>query len=98
MQWRLSARHAVASRPSEDPKLVMGLHAVALERKAWSQPVDAGAISDRGKQQARPPRAACKASPAEYLYKWHQLSHFYGREQRMCMLMHQVIRPSCSHK
>ncbi len=30
-----------------------GAPAVQLERKAWSQPVDAGAISDRGKQQAR---------------------------------------------
>ncbi|KAK9840654.1 hypothetical protein WJX81_007501 [Elliptochloris bilobata] len=31
---------------------------LAMERKAWSQPVDAGAISDRGKQQAAEGEAA----------------------------------------
>ena len=51
--------------PQEGPERVAGLHAVALERKAWSQPVDAGAISDRGKQQARPRLApACLRPPA----------------------------------
>jgi len=41
-----------------------GAHAVQLERKAWSQPVDAGAISDRGKQQARPSSCAGARPPA----------------------------------
>ncbi len=31
------------------------LCAVQMERRLWSQPVDAGAISERGKQQARTP-------------------------------------------
>jgi len=40
-----------------------GAPAVQLERKAWSQPVDAGAISDRGKQQARRPCGAGAPPP-----------------------------------
>ncbi len=28
------------------------MHAVALERKAWSEPASSGAISDRGRLQA----------------------------------------------
>ena len=95
--WALGT--TLASRPSqEDPKLVAGLHAVALERKAWSQPVDAGAISDRGKQQARPrPAPVCLRPPASPVARGATPAAPATGQQRMCVGMSVFVGQALNH-